>query len=312
MTAAAVPSELIENGVQNTGFLRRLKTIWQYRELLVSLARRELKVKYKDSAIGFLWSLLNPLLYLAIFSVVFGVIIRNAEISFYSIYLLAGLLPFNLFSLGLTASTTSITANSSLVQKVWFPREVLPISAFAANFITFCLQMLILFAAMAIFQIAPAWELIYLLIPATAVTLLLGAGTGVLLSALNVYFRDVQHFLELALLVLFWFTPIVYPLSFLTNNLPADTFVGERLGLLNPLTPIVTVFHRVLYNPGNFERVSADGSVPEAGGWVFDVVQRGQLWHLGNLIIPATLAVGAVYFGFRIFAKLEGNLGEEL
>ena len=132
------------------------------------------------------------------------------------------------------------------------------------------------------------------------------------MSALNVYFRDVQHFLELALLVLFWFTPIVYPLDFLTNNLPSDTIFGERLGLLNPVTPVVSIYHRVLYNPDNFERVSADGTVPAAGEWVFDVLVRDQLWHLGNLIIPATLAGIAIFVGFRVFAKLEGNLGEEL
>ncbi len=311
-TTTPETAELVENGVQQTGFWSRVFTIWDYRELLVNLARRELKVRYKDSIIGFFWSLLNPLLYLAIFSVVFGFIIRNADIQYFAIYLLAALLPFNLFSVGLTAATTSITGNAALVQKVWFPREILPIAAICANFITFCFQTIILFAALAVFQLSPEWSMLWLVFPALLILVALGAGFGLLLSALNVYFRDVQHFLELGMLVLFWFTPIVYPFSFVADSLGYDSFLGDRLGMLNPITPLVTLFQRVLYNPGNFERVNGDGTIPEQGDWVFDILMQDTSWYLGNLAYPAALAVISVYLGFKVFSRLEANLGEEL
>lgn len=304
--------ELRENGVQQTGIIARIKNIWEYRDLLVNISRRELKVRYKDSIIGFFWSLLNPLLYLAIFSVVFGFIIRNADIQYFAIFLLCGLLPYNLFSMGLTGATTSITGNGPLIQKVWFPREILPIASILSNLVTFFLQMIIIVVALAIFRLSPKWDMLWLLIPALIITLALAIGIGLILSAVNVYFRDVQHFLELGLLVLFWFTPIVYPYSFVANSLPQDTIFGDRLGMLNPITPIVTIFRRVLYNPENFERVNGDKSIPEEGDWVFDILLRPASWHLTNLIIPAVTAVVFLYLGFKIFAKLEANLGEEL
>jgi len=312
-TTTAIP-ELIENGVQQTGIISRVKTILEYRELLINLARRELKVRYKDSVIGFFWSLLNPLLYLAIFSVVFGIIIRSADIKLFAIFLLTALLPYNLFSVGLTGATTSITGNGPLVQKVWFPREILPIASIAANLVTFFLQMIILIIALIVFRLTPEWGMLWLLVPTLLVTLMLGTGLGLMLSAINVYYRDVQHFLELGLLVLFWFTPIVYPYSFFANNedLVGLTFLGDRLAMLNPLTPIVTIFRRVLYNPENFERVNGDGTAPDEGEWVHDIMLRSTSWHLENLAIPAIASIFFLYVGFKIFTRLEANLGEEI
>jgi len=312
-TANQIP-ELLENGVQQTGIGSRVKTIWEYRELLLNLSKRELKVRYKDSLLGFFWSLLNPLLYLAIFSVVFGIIIRSADIKLFAIFLLTALLPYNLFSVGLTGATTSITGNGPLVQKVWFPREILPIASIASNLVTFFLQMIILVIALIVFRLTPEWSMMWMLVPALIITLMLGTGLGLILSAVNVYFRDVQHFLELGLLVLFWFTPIVYPYSFFANNadLTGLTFLGDRAAMLNPLTPIVTIFKRVLYNPENFERVNGDGSIPEEGDWVFDVMLRSPTWHLQNLAIPGVMSIVLLYVGFKIFTKLEGNLGEEI
>ncbi len=281
----------------------RLRDIWTYRELLVNLVRRELKVKYKDSILGFLWTLLNPLLYLMVFSVVFDIILR-ANVPRYGLLLLSGLLAFNLFSSGLSAATTSITANGPLVQKVWFPREILPLAAIGANLITFFFQLTILLVGLAFFRQSPEWGMLWLTIPALVVTLMLVTGLGLLLSGLNVHYRDVQHFLELGLLTWFWFTPIVYVYDFVGEALIGRWGPGaERLAMLNPMIPVVTTFQRVVYNPSNF------GPDQQAE---FELLFRPTWWYVQNLGISFLFGLVFLYLGFRVFVRLEANLGEEL
>lgn len=294
---------LLENGTRPPDIWSRAGDVWQYRELLVNLVRRELKVRYKDSVLGFLWTLLNPLLYLAVFSLVFGEILRS-NVPRYGLFLLSGLLAFNLFSVGLTAATTSITANGPLVQKVWFPREILPLAAIGANLITFFFQLTILMVGLALFRQAPEWSMLWLVVPTLAVTLLIATGLGLLLSAVNVHFRDVQHFLELGLLTWFWFTPIVYAYDFVGTALIGRWGDGaERLAMLNPMMPVVTTFQRVVYNPDNFG-AEADEH--------FSLLMRPTSWYLQNLAISAVFGLVFLYVGFRVFTRLEANLGEEL
>lgn len=296
---------LLENGTRPPGFFARVADIWAYRDLLGNLVRRELKVKYKNSVLGFVWTLLNPLLYLVIFTVVFSYILKNPTPR-YGLLLLSGLLAFNLFSVGLTAATTSITANGPLVQKVWFPREILPLAAIGANLITFFFQMTILLVGLAIFRQAPEWRMLWLLPPALLLTLAIGAGLGLMLSALNVYFRDVQHFLELGLLTWFWLTPVVYPWGFVAKALNNKFGDGaERLAMLNPMIPIITTFQRVLYNPTHF-------TAPDQQEQFSEMIHRSSLWYLENLGISAVFALIFLWGGYKVFSRLEGNLGEEL
>ncbi len=295
---------LVENGVQQTNVFVRLKTIWQYRELLNNLIRKELKIKYKDSFLGFVWSLLNPLLYLAIYSLVFGFLLQGS-IELFGIFLLAGLLPYNLFSVGLMAATTSITSNGPLVQKVWFPREILPIAAVGANLINFCFQLIILVGGLAVFRLQPEWSMLWLLFGALFATLLLTIGLGLILSAVNVYFRDVQHFLELGLAAWFWLTPIVYHYGHIANALTERLGLStDRFAMINPMTPMVTIFQRVAYNPTNFPEESQQQH--------FSELLRPTSWHAINLAIATTGAFLLFYFGLKLFAKLEANLGEEI
>lgn len=296
---------LLENGTRPPAFWARVADIWAYRELLGNLARRELKVKYKNSVLGFVWTLLNPLLYLVVFTIVFTVILKNPTPR-YGLLLLSGLLAFNLFSVGLTAATTSITANGPLVQKVWFPREILPLAAVGANLITFCFQMIILAVGLAIFRQSPEWSMLWLAIPALLATLMITIGLGLMLSAMNVYFRDVQHFLELGLLTWFWLTPVVYLYSFVAKALIEHFGArGERLAMLNPLVPIVITFQRILYNPKNFTPAQQAGAFDQLLG-------RSTLWYLENLGVSIAYGVLFIYLGFKIFSRLEANLGEEL
>ena len=206
------------------------------------MTRKELKVRYKNSVLGFAWSLVNPLLYLVVFYVVFQVILQSAVPSF-PLFLLSGLLVWNLFSTGLAGATGSIVANSGIVNKVSFPREILPLAAVGAALVHFFLQGLVLVVALLVVRWDVAWTYMPLVPLALIGILLLAGALGILLSALNVYLRDTSHFLELALLAWFWITPIVYPFMTIGSRGGWQT----KLYMCNPVTPVVLVFQRALY-----------------------------------------------------------------
>jgi ABC-2 type transport system permease protein len=295
--------EVRENRTVAPGFLQRGRRVWEYRELLGSLTRRELKIKYKDSVLGFLWTLLNPLLYLVVFSIVFAVLLKT-NVPLYGVFLLSGLLAWTMFSTGVTGATISITGNGPLVQKVWFPREILPLSAIGAALINFFFQFVVLVIALLVFQRAPAWEYLWLLVPALGVTIVWAAALGIVLSAVNVHYRDVQHFLELIFLAWFWLTPIVYQFD-LMGDLLAERGLSDRLAMLNPMIPVVTTFQRVIYNPAH--EVGTESSAN------FDfLLGRDGLWYLENLALSGAAAVVVLFIGVKIFGKLEADLGEEL
>ncbi len=269
----------------------------------MNLIRREVKVRHKNSLLGLAWNLMNPLLYLAIFSLVFTLLLPSG-IPRYALNLLAGLLIYDLFASGLTGATGSIVGNSPLVQKIWFPREVLPIAAVASHLVPFASRFAILGVGLALFGQSPEWSMLWLLIPAVIITLVMAVGLGLLLAALNVWFRDVQHFLELALLALFWFTPIVYAFDFSGQAL-VDRFGpgADRLAMINPVTPLVTTFQRVLYNPTNFGPEDQER---------FALLLRPSSWYLGNLAVSAAFAAIVFVAGVKVFARLESSFAERL
>lgn len=277
---------------------QRLKHVWEYRELLGNLVRKELKVKYKNSVLGFMWSLLNPALQLCVFGVVFGVIFP-ASIPLFPIFMLSGLLVWNFFSAAMGAATQSITGNGQLVNKVWFPREILPISAICAALVHFFLQSLVLIAALLIVQNAPSASYAVLLIPAILDLLLFTAALGITLSAVNVYLRDTQHLLELALMAWFWGTPIVITYDTVANK------AGEHglswLPLVNPITSIVLTFQRVLYN----RALGLDHTSSAIPGGSF-------AWYARNLAAVGGLSLALLFFGLWLFGRLEDNFGQEI
>ncbi|HEY9555366.1 MAG TPA: ABC transporter permease [Acidimicrobiales bacterium] len=281
---------------------RRLQAVWRYRELLVGLVRKELKVKYKDSSLGFFWSMLNPAMYLAVFYVVFQIILGSG-IPYFAIYLLSGLLAWNLFNGSVTAATGSIVNNGSLVNKVYFPREILPLSTVGANLVHFFLQTLVLLAALVIFRYDVAFEYLWLVIPALAVLLVLAAGFGILFAALNVYARDLQHLLELVMLAWFWLTPIVYAWQLPADKL-SESGLSTSLTLLNPIVPIVISLQRGIWGTDRF--VGTDGVTN------FVLPDGSPLWYLRNLAIVGVIAVGLFIAAVKTFGRLEANFAEEL
>jgi ABC-2 type transport system permease protein len=278
------------------GPIRRLLDLWTYRELLGTLVRKELKVKYKNSALGFVWSLLNPMLYLVVFYLVFTYFIP-AAIPYFPIFLLSGLLPYNLFSAGLGGGTTSIVGNTSLVTKVWFPREILPLASIGAALVHFGLQLAVLAAALVFFRYQPSWTYLPLIVPALLTLLVLVAALAIFLAAINVYARDTQHLLELVLLAWFWMTPIVYVYA----------QVQEKVGnwaLLNPLTPIVITMQRAIWGTHVVQIASGRKvpAVPDASQW----------WYLRNLGLVMALSVVLLLVAFRIFGRLEDGFAENI
>ncbi len=295
--------ELLEAGFRPAGPISRLRDIVGHRELLANLTRREIKVRHKNSILGVAWNLMNPLLYLSIFSLVFTYLLPSG-IPRYALNLLSGLLVYDLFSTGVTVATSSVVANAPLVKKIWFPREILPIAAVASNLVPFASRLVILCVGLAAFRQSPEWSMMWLLLPAIVITLVMAVGLGLMLSALNVFFRDVQHFLELAFLALFWFTPIVYAYDFVGNAIRDQFGVGaERLAMINPVTPLVITFQRVMYNPTNFSPEDQER---------FVLMLRPTSWYLENLAVSAVCAVVLLLVGLRVFARLEGSFAERL
>ncbi len=279
----------------------RARDLLRYRELLGNLIRKELKVKYKNSALGFVWSMLNPALYLLIFWIVFEKFLGSGIPNF-PIYFLSGLLAWNLLSGSLGGGVSSVVGNASLVTKVYFPREVLPLSAVGAAFVHFLLQLIVLVIALFVFRFGLSAELVVLVPSALVVLLVFLVGVCFFISVLNVYFRDVQHLLELVLLAWFWMTPIVYPIAFVQQNLGAGLL--WQIYMLNPMTHIVLAFQRGIY-----ARVSPRGP----GGDVQQVLIDAPVsWYMRNLAIVALGAVVVLIGGWIVFQRLESRLAEEL
>lgn len=285
------------------GLWERLGDIWRHRELLVAFTRTELKVKYKNSVLGFAWSMLNPALYLVVFYVVFQLILGSGIPSF-PIFLLSGLLVWNLFSTGVSSATGSVVANAGLVRKVSLPREILPLASVGAALVHFFLQAIVLFGALAIFQYKVAFAYFPLLPVALVALLVFSAALGVLLAAMNVQLRDTGHFVELAMLAWFWMTPIVYPYALVAGKLGG----AAPLYLVNPVTDIVITFQRAIY--GRVAYVTETNGVrtvqqilpPDADQWWY-------LWHLG-IVIAASAAL--FLFALWVFGRAEGDFAEEL
>jgi ABC-2 type transport system permease protein len=277
---------------------RRVRELAAHREVLLNLVRKELKVKYTASVLGAVWSLLNPVVFLAVFS--FVVYVTKNQMPHFPVYLLSGLLGWSLFSNSLLLGARSVVDNASLVKKVYFPREILPLSSIGVTLVDFVLQSAVLLLFMLVTGYGVHLHALWMY-PLSIVTLLVFTLAVTLwVAGLNVRYRDVQHLLNLGLLVWFWMTPIVYQgalvQTFLTDNRP-DTL--WNLYLLNPLATIVFGFQRALYG------------VVSPGGQ--DVLPDVSLtWMAGMLLAVLAASLLLLAFTWRLFFHLSGDFAEEL
>lgn len=289
--------------------------IWAYRSLIARMVRKELQVKYKSSFLGFFWSMLNPALYLVVFWFVFEVILQSGIPNF-AIFLLSGLLAWNLYSSAVSGATSSITGNAALVGKVYFPREVLPLASVGAALVHFVLQGVVLVLALVLFNYEISFTHSAAVPVALLVLLVLSTGLALLLSAANVYFRDMQHLVELGLLAWFWITPIVYHQQLIAERLDGRSF--EWVQWLNPLAPIVLTFQRGIYNvvaAGDVVPSPKFGGAAEgAGAGSLQILPSGMDfgWYAVHLGGVAAAAVVILVLGLFVFGRLSGNFAEEI
>lgn len=285
------------------GVRQRLREIWLSRELLVYLVRTEIKVKYKNSVLGIIWSMIAPAMTLAIYFFVFQIILGN-HIPNFVIFLFAGLLLWNLFQLGVQTGTGVVVSNSGIVKKVSFPREILSLAAVGSACVFFAFQVIVLIIFMLVLHHGPDWPYFPVMVLALVTGIVLASALAVLLSAINVYLRDMEHLILVVLTAWFWACPIVYAYQY---------NIGNKLGprgltwiyFLNPMVAPILSFQRFIY---------ADVTVHIAGQpKPYPVLPpNGMLWYvaldLGVLFLSGILFLVAL----SIFGRLEGNFAEEL
>jgi lipopolysaccharide transport system permease protein len=216
-----------------------LRELWLYRELLFFLAWRDIKLRYKQTALGAAWAILQPLLTMVIFSVIFGQLAKLPSDGIpYPIFTYAALLPWQLFSFALTNSSNSLINSQNLISKVYFPRLIIPLASTLAGLMDFAIAFLVLLGLMAYYHITPTMAILYL--PLFLILALLSAlAVGVWLSALSVEYRDVRYIVPF--LTQFWMyaTPIAYASSLIPEN-------WRLLYGLNPMTGVVEGFRWAL------------------------------------------------------------------
>lgn len=256
------------------------------RELLWNLTLRELRSKYKRSALGWFWSLLNPLSSIIIYSVVFGRLFEMpapignpSGLTSFTLWLTCGLLPWNFHATAIGAGTGSIVGNAGLVKKVYFPREYLVASTVLSWLVSFLIEMTVLTVAFFFWgHVAVQWLPLVFLV--ALVQTLFSFGLALALSALNVFFRDIQHLIGIVLQVWFYLTPIVYAMD---AQIPA---AWRGIYKVNPMVHYVTVYRNLLF----------DGRLPGLQSCAF-------------LAVSAVVSLGG---GLLIFRRLEPRLVEEL
>lgn len=263
------------------------------RELLNNLTLRELRSKYKRSVLGWTWSLLNPLATMLIFTLVFKFFLRielpdsPTGLNSFSLFLLCGLLPWNFFVNGVMSSMGSLVGNANLIKKTYFPRELLIIAQINSWIVSLLIEMALLAVALIVFgnMVLPWLPVAILLIVLLAMFV---TGLALAFSVLNVYFRDVQHFVGILFQVWFYLTPIVYPLTYVPVR--AEIF-GRDLPVrslfhLNPMVDFVEAFRAIFYD-----------------------LRAPSLRLVAYLVL---VSVVSLVFGMRLFGRLEGKLAEEL
>ncbi len=253
------------------------KNLYQYRELLKTNIQKEIRGKYKGAWLGFIWSLLNPILLLLVYSIIFPFILK-IEIENYPMYLAVGLLPWTAFTAIIQTGSFCAIVNGNIIKKVYFPREILPISVVTSGTINFLYTSIVLFAFLIFGGVGLSWYALFFPL-ILLVQYLVMLGITFILSSVTVYVRDLEHLIGIALMVLFYGTPIVYTMDSIPSNI-------AWILNLNPMTHVIEGYRAILFTQ-------------EMPNWI-------------NLGIIATIALGVCFIGYNIFKKLERGFAEEL
>ena len=275
------------------GTKRAFADIWKRRELLRLLINHELKARYKDSNLGFVWSLFKPLSQLLIYFIVIGQFLGASRgIPSFAIFVFTGLTAWGFFLETVTGGTGSIVANSGLVKKVYLPREIFPLSTLGTSAVNSAIQLVILLSAIVVTGAIPSLAQLAYLPLALVVLVVYATLFALLLSALNVYMRDIQHLIEVITFLAFWASPIVYSYSYVQKALAVNYPVAHEIYLANPVTLAILGFQRSL--------------------WAAGIDQPYPVHLMIRLAVAALIGIVLIFGAHRVFARLEGNFAQEL
>lgn len=253
------------------------RNLYQYREFLKTSIRKEFRGKYKKSFLGVLWSFLNPLFQLLIYAIVFPFILKN-NIENYTVFLIVALMPWTFFNNCIIQSAACIVNNAGIVKKVYFPREILPISTTTSNLINFMITQLIVVIALIVSGIGIGKSIFVFPIIAL-IQYILQLGLSFVFSAITVYIRDVEYIINIFMMLMFYLCPIVYEPSMIPEQF-------LKFFKLNPMFHIISFYRTILY----------DKQIPN-------------MLYVGYLLIACLVIL---FFGYQIFKKLQKRFAEEL
>ena len=251
----------------------RIKDIISYSDMIGSLVKKDLRGKYKGSVLGFLWTFINPLCQIIVYTIVFSVIVRSNLDKFY-VYMIVGMIPWLFFDMSLRQGSGCVRYQGDMIKKIYFPREVLPVSCVTSNFVNMLFCFVIVFAVLFISGIGVRIEALLYLPLIMAIEYLLSLG-----FALIVFFKDLEHITTVVLMAWIYGTPIMYSMEMIPANI-------KWLFKANPMTSVIESYHKILY---------------------WKALPSGK-----EVLYSAVFAIVMVIIGELVFAKLDDNFAEEL
>lgn len=254
------------------------REIFQYREMIFSLVKRDLRGRYKGSVLGFLWTFINPLLQLLVYTMVFSAIMRSG-IKDYYMFLFVALVPWIFFSTSLTGGASCIIAQQDMVKKIYFPREVLPIAHVTSQFINMLFCFVVIFAVLIIGRYQLHFKALLCLPVVMIVEYILALGITMVVAAVTVYLRDVEYILGILTMAWQFLTPVMYGVDMVPEQL-------KKIFYVNPMTPIIIAYRKILY----------EGQVPQ----------------LDTLVSGALMGILILVIGWILFHRLQKHFVEEL
>ncbi len=257
--------------------MKFFKSLYEYRELLKTSISKDVRGKYKNSVLGILWSFLNPLLQIAVYAIVFPLIMKS-NLPNYTVFLCCGLIPWNFFSAAISRTSFTMIENGNIIKKVYFPREVLPISVVTSEAINFIISTIIILAFVLGYGMGLSKFLIFYPLVLLVQYILL-IGISFIVSSVTVYFRDLQHFIGIALQLLFYATPIVYA----PNTIPENF---QWILKFNPMTYVINGYRDIFYYK--------------------------QMPDLSSMVMVLGVGLIVCLTGYFIFNKLQRRFAEEL
>ena len=258
--------------------MNTFKELYAYRQMIFSLVKKDLRGRYKGSVLGFLWTFINPLLQLVVYTIVFSFILKS-NIERYYLYLFVALIPWIFFSSSITVGSASIVAQKDLIKKIYFPRMVIPISYVTSSFVNMLLCFIVIFAVIIVSGAGINFLALLTLPVIMLVEYILALGMAMLTSAITVYFRDLEHILGIVTMAWMYMTPIMYDKSIVPENL-------MPIFNLNPMTHVIECYRAVLY----------EKKIPD----------------LTTLLSAAGLGILILIVGILVFNKLQKRFAEEL